>query len=58
MNASQNAERLARCRRIAEGTESVPEAELRAFPQLCAREIARAEARRKPVPQLPLPEAA
>ncbi len=55
MNA---AEGYARCIRIAEGTEDVPADELAQFRSLVAREAARAEARRRPSPQLQLDQAA
>ncbi|HSD16809.1 MAG TPA: hypothetical protein VLC71_06035 [Thermomonas sp.] len=58
MNRADNLARIERCRRILEGTETVPAAELQQFPQLVAAEYARAEARRAPTPQLDLAEAA
>lgn len=48
-------DRYARCKAIAEGTESQPDAELARFPEYVAREYVRAETRRNPAPQLPLP---
>jgi hypothetical protein len=58
MNRADNLARIERCRRILAGTESVPVAELKQFPQLVAAEYARAEARRAPTPQLRLAEVA
>ena len=43
---------LQKCLRILRGEEQVDEAVLRAFPTLVAREMHRAEQRRKPAPQL------
>jgi hypothetical protein len=58
MNRAENLARIERCLRILQGTETVPAAELARFPQLVAAEYARAEARRRPIPQLPFDQAA
>ena len=57
MNRDDNLERLQRARRVAECKEFLTEEEMASQPMLRAREMARAEERRNPQPQLSLPGA-
>ena len=58
MTCQDIAQKLCECRQTAERGEPLSIEELREFNTLRAREMARAEARRQPSPQLPLERAA